>query len=345
LQYSWSGTHAFETAAIPKAAGDKLRMASAAQIKVLLWLACAGQGRFDANACAATCGVSPAVCEECLQYWVQEGLVTVSGSAAVRTAVAPAPSVEVKSEPTPPVAMPAPLLAGDPSAAQRATRDEALRVKAEDPSFSMLLDTAASKLGKILSPSDLTMFLYLYRELALPPEVILMVIGYAVQNGKGKIAYIEKTALGWHEEGIRTFEAAEAHIRRLEQCKDAWERMSDRYDLSTVRPTFAQKDTVRRWIFEWELPHEVIDEIVACTKEKTGKLQFAYADRLAERLYAGGVTTAQAAREELSSAKSTEKPKTSRARMKTATDRAPSYDMAEYEKLVKRHRPTPPKED
>ena len=345
MQYSWSGTHAFETAAIPRAAGQKLRMASAQQMKVLLWLACAGQGQFDADACAAACGVSPTVCEECLQYWVQEGLVTVSGKGSTRAAVVAPSFGEAVFTPTEQPAAPTIPVAGEVLAPQRPTREEALRVKAADAAYSMLLDTAAAKLGKILSPSDLSVFLYLYREPQLPPEVILMVIGYAVQNGKGKMAYIEKTAIGWHEEGIRTFEAAESHIRHLEQCKDAWERLSEWLDLSAVRPTFAQKDTARRWIFEWALSREVIEEIIAATKEHTGKLQFAYADRLAERLHACGITTAAAAKEELSPTKKPEKQKTSRARMKTATDRAPSYDIAEYEKLVKRHRPTPPKED
>ena len=100
-----------------------------------------------------------------------------------------------------------------------------------------------------------------------------------------------------------------------------------------------------RWMFEWKLEREVIETALAVTVEKTGKLQIAYADRLAEQLHACGVTTAEQARAELTAEKPKPKSKTSRGRMKTAEDRAPSYDIAEYEKMVRRHRPTPPKED
>lgn len=349
MQYSWAKEHAFETASIPRAVAQQMKLASAPQLRVLLWLACAGQGQFDAEVCAAACGVSPAVCEECVRYWVGVGVVTTEGDVAT-TIVKPSEAMPVVTEVTSPPAkgasvFVAPLLTEKTTVADRPSREEALRVKAQDGAFAMLLDTAASKLGKMLSPSDISLFLYLYRDLALPVEVILMIIGYAVQNGKGKMAYIEKTALGWVQDGINTFEAADAHLRRLEQRARAWDMLCEWRALADVRPTVAQKEAACRWIFEWELPREVIEAVLDFTIEKTGKLQFSYADRVAERLHACGIKTAQAAKAELTTEKAPAKKTTSRARMKTANDRAPSYDIAEYEKMVRRHRPTPPKED
>lgn len=343
MQYMWGRACAFDMAAIPKAAAQQLRLASAPQIKVLLWLACAGQGQFDAAMCAAACGVSPAVCEEAFAYWVQCGVIDATVSVTQQTVPEPVPA-PTPTEPTE-TAPTETTLAGATTPATYPSRTQVLQKKAEDAAFSALLETAAVKLGKILSPSDMSVFLYLYRELSLPPEVILMAIGYAVQNGKGKMAYIEKTAIGWAEDGITTFEAADAHLQKLEQCVQAWDKLCEWHELTAMRPTVAQKEIARRWIFEWQLPREVIDVIVNVTVEKTGKLQMAYADRIAERLHALGITSAAAAKEELTAEKKPAKKAPSKSRMKTATDRAPSYNISDYEKMVRRHRPTPPKED
>ena len=356
LQYTWGKACQFDMAAIPKAAAQQLRLASAPQIKVLVWLACAGQGRFDAAVCAAACGVSPAVCEEAFAYWMQGGVIDATVCTPAETATAsesapsPVPAIPVAPAPEPnePTPTPTPAvgtLGGAPACAAYPSRAQAVQKKAEDAAFSALLETAAVKLGKILSPSDMSVFLYLYRELALPPEVILMVIGYAVQNGKGKMAYIEKTAIGWAEDGITTFEAADAHLQKLEQCAQAWDTLCEWHEPSVARPTVAQKEIARRWIIEWQFPREVVDVIVEVTVKKTGKFQMAYADRIAERLHALGITSAAAAREELTAEKKPTKKAPSKSRMKTATDRAPSYNIADYEKMVRRHRPTPPKED
>ncbi len=350
----WGRACAFDMAAIPKAAAQQLRLASAPQVKVLLWLACAGQGQFDAAVCAAACGVSPAVCEEAFAYWMQCGVIDATVSVPSATAAAPvslpvpapvtAPPVTEPKE-TAPTKPTATTLSGATSPATYPSRTQVLQKKAEDAAFSALLETAAVKLGKILSPSDMSVFLYLYQELSLPPEVILMAIGYAVQNGKGKMAYIEKTAIGWAEDGINTFEAADAHLQKLEQCTQAWDKLCEWHELSVMRPTVAQKEIARRWIFEWQLSREVVDVIVNVTVEKTGKFQMAYADRIAERLHALGITSAAAAKEELTAEKKPAKKAPSKSRMKTATDRAPSYNISDYEKMVRRHRPTPPKED
>lgn len=345
LQYAWERPYAFDTAAIPKAAAEQLRLASAPQVKVLVWLACAGQGQFDAAACAAACGVSPAMCEEALRYWVQCGLIAAEELPVHTAAPIPAPVTVPTDDTVPPEKAAAATLGGAPSAAAYPSRAEVIRRKDEDAAFSVLLETAAAKLGKILSPSDMSVFLYLYRELSLPPEVILMVIGYAVQNGKGKMAYIEKTAIGWAEEGINTFETADAHLRKLEQCRQAWDMLCEWQGLDIVRPTVAQKETARRWIFEWEMPREVIETVIAYATEKTGKFQMSYADRIMERLHALNIGTADAAKAELTAEKKPTKKKSPGARMKTAKDRAPSYDISEYEKMVRRHRPTPPKEE
>lgn len=344
MQYTWDSRAAFEMAALPKAAAGHLKLASALHLRVLVWLCCVGQGRFEASACSVACGAAPELCEEALAYWVEQGLVVLEGMPPkALTATAPVLPASPPAEKEAPVSIPV-TLPQSPLPASRPDRQEVLHVTATDERFAFLLETAASKLGKMLSPADMAVYLYLYRDVAMPPEVILMIIGYAVKNGKARLSYIEKTALNWAEDGITTIAAADAHLCHLEHCAEAWERVCRIGNVTIDRPTVKQKETACRWVYEWQMPDEVIEAAVAYTVEKTGKLQIPYADRLLEKLHEDGVTTAAAAKEALIPKKATSKPKHA-ARMKTAKDRPPSFDLGEYEELALRHRPQLPTQE
>lgn len=347
MQYTWNGACAFEMASIPKAVAGKLKLASPLQLRVLLWLSCVGQGRFDAASCSVACGGLPDACEEALRYWVAEGLITVkddggvSSSSTAFTATPVAPAQETMTiTPTPSAPV---LLPEGASAATRPSRTEVLDVQAHDERFAFLLHTAAEKLGKALSPADMAVYLHLYSGIGLPPEVILMIIGYAVKNGKARLSYIEKTALNWAEQGINTMDAADAHLCRLERLDTAWKQVCEWTNTEVARPTLAQKEAACRWLHEWGVSRKIVELVVEHTVNKLGKFQVNYIDRILERFHADGINTVDAAREALEPAKP--EPKKRTARMKTAEDRAPSFDLGDYEAMALRHRPRPPKQE
>lgn len=341
MQYTWDSHAAFEMAAMPKAAAGKLKLASKIQLQVLMWLCCVGQGRFDAAACAVAVGVAPELCEEALAYWVEEGLVVLEGVPA-KGMNAPVAIPAPVEKPAP--ATPAPItLPEKPQVGPRPTQAETVRAMNEDAAFYFMVQTVSSRLGKAVTPNDYISLYYIYRDYKLPPEVILMIIGYAVKNGKTSLAYIEKTAINWAENGINTIAAADAHLCRMEHMREAIERVCRIGEMTIERPTIKQKETACRWVYDWAMPDEVIAVALAVTAENTGKISFAYTDKLLERLREEGVTTAQAAKEALTPKKPPKKTKSS-GRMKTAVDRPPSFDLGEYEELALRNRPQMPQE-
>lgn len=79
-------------------------------------------------------------------------------------------------------------------------------------------------LGKVLSPADLKILYTLFDFLALPPEVILTLTGWCVEQAKQKgpgrkptLTQIRREAYKWQKAGIDTLEAADAHLHRLSQ--------------------------------------------------------------------------------------------------------------------------------
>ncbi|MBR5134388.1 MAG: DnaD domain protein [Clostridia bacterium] len=343
MRYTWDGACAFEMAAIPKAAADQLKLANPFHLRVLIWLCCVGQGTFDAAACAKACGVSPEVCLEAMEYWSGRGLIRYEASETPAAPVAQ-PVVVQSAVAQPVVAQPALTVepVAPPSAPNYPSRTEVYEAIENDKAYAAFLQTAEQKLGRWLSEADKRVFLYLYQELKLPPEVILMVIGYAVKNGKAKLTYIEKTAIGWVEDGITTIAAADEFLCRIERRESAWAQLSEWCEHLGPRPTLKQKETAARWIAEWGFTKELLEPVIAYTVETLGTFQMPYCDRILERLHAEGVKTPEQVKENLTKATVTAAPKKRSSRMKTASDRAPSYDLDQYEEMAMRHRPRLP---
>ena len=69
MEYRWNPEQMAEVFVLPAAVADRhIRLAGPTQLKVLLWLARSGRGSFDAAACSAAIGYSPADCADAVQY-------------------------------------------------------------------------------------------------------------------------------------------------------------------------------------------------------------------------------------------------------------------------------------
>ena len=94
---------------------------------------------------------------------------------------------------------------------------------AGEATFSALADEVERRLGKKLSTPDLKTLFTLYDHLALPPEVILLIVGWCQREteqkyGPGRkpfLSSIRKEAFRWARAGIDTADAAEAHLKKL----------------------------------------------------------------------------------------------------------------------------------
>jgi DNA replication protein DnaD len=134
----------------------------------------------------------------------------------------------VAAAPLPPAAPPVP---GVPP-----VREELPEYRAEDirreidngTVFSSLVREAEKSLGRLLSSEDLIKLFGIYDSLGLPPEVILHLVTYCIDEyrrryGPGKVPtlrYIEKAAYTWEREGIFTLQDAERYLKRQESRRN-----------------------------------------------------------------------------------------------------------------------------
>jgi len=142
----------------------------------------------------------------------------------------------------------------------------------EGSPFSHLVSELERRLGRRLSPSDLQTLLILYDYLALPPEVILMLSNWCMEEiekkyGKGRkptLNQIKKEAFRWHRQGVDTLEGAETHLHSLTLRRDGANRLLPLVGI--VGRTAVEAE--RRYLEPWaEMGFE--DEAIRLAYEKT----------------------------------------------------------------------------
>lgn len=215
-----------------------------------------------------------------------------------------------------------------PAAVKPQLKEVIARQKAS-PEFDYLLQTASSRLGKAISPGDMETLLYLYDTAGIPIEVILMVIEYAVAQGKTGMRYVEKVALDWADKGIDTISAAEQHLCRLERRRHAWEQVRSLLGIA-LSGTAAQIDAAEKWICEWHIQEDLLRLAYTQCVEKIGKFNSSYVDKILEHWRLDGIDTAEKALVVLDKAaqKSKDKPR-----------RETSFDLDAYTEMEMNYTP------
>lgn len=280
--------------AVPAAVADRhLKFCSEAQLKVLLLALRQGQSPVDTAGIAGRLGLTEAEVDDCLQYW-QEAQLFTEGSAPQPEKAGPAPAEPPKKtveEGVTTIRSRGHLSPGEVNALLR-----------EDKRFAGLAAELEKARGSVLSPSEREILAYLCGSLELTPEYLLVAAAYCRDRGKKKMSYLEKMVAGWLEEGIDTYEKAEIHIRRLTRQEDDEGRIRRLFGLPERALTAREKACINRWCGEYMTPDALIKLAYDRAVEATGKVSFAYIDKVLAAWTAKGITTVEAAEAERTAA-------------------------------------------
>lgn len=280
--------------AVPAAVADRhLKFCSEAQLKVLLLALRQGQSPVDTAGIAGRLGLTETEVDDCLQYW-QEAQLFTEGSAPQPEKAEPAPAEPPKKtveEGITTIRSRGHLSPGEVNALLR-----------EDKRFAGLAAELEKARGSVLSPSEREILAYLCGSLELTPEYLLVAAAYCRDRGKKKMSYLEKMVAGWLEEGIDTYEKAEVHIRRLTRQEDDEGRIRRLFGLPERALTAREKACINRWCGEYMTPDALIRLAYDRAVEATGKVSFAYIDKVLAAWTAKGITTVEAAEAERTAA-------------------------------------------
>ena len=186
-----------------------------------------------------------------------------------------------------------------PDAARHLTVADMRRELEAGSGFSIVVEEAQRSLGTILSPDDLIRLLGIYDHLNMPPEVILQLITYCINESKrtrgGRtpgMRYIEKVAYTWAREGILTLERAEEYIKDLEAKRSIYGEIKKVLQIRDREFSSSERKYVDGWIV---LGYDASAVEIAYDRTilRTGRLSWNYLDSILHRWHTLGLHTVQ----------------------------------------------------
>ena len=155
------------------------------------------------------------------------------------------------------------------------------------PEVMRMYQSAQQKLGKMLNHNDMSLLFSFHDWLGLPVDVIELLLSYCTANGHTGMRYIEKVALSWAEDGINTAEKA---VEYIELRKTGFREIMKAFGQNRL-PVEKEEAIMKKWLQEYHLPMDVVKMACERTVLQTGKVSFAYADKILANWKAVGVKT------------------------------------------------------
>ena len=182
---------------------------------------------------------------------------------------------------------------------QYTTRDIAERSR-EDPRFAALVTEAQRALGHILNTNDLKILFSLYDYLALPPEVIMMLLNYCVgmyPTGRPpSMRQIEKEGYEWANREILTFEQAEKYIAESQMRREKLYQAARVIGITDRTPGPTEKKYLSEWI-EMGFDEEMIALAYDRSLTNTGKRSWKYMNGIFKQWHEKGLHTPEDVRD------------------------------------------------
>ena len=224
--------------------------------------------------------------EKALAFWRGADIVVPDGkkSAARKAPVRPAEPEEEKE-----VKKPARVDAEEPPFYSSVELADAAE---RNPRFKDLTAFAEEKLGKVLNTSEVAKLYSFLDYLKLPAEVIMLSIEDCASRGKGSLRYVAAQLNGFANEGICTYEAAEAHFARraaFDQYAGTVRRLFGTGDRSF---TAKEKEAIDLWQ-KWGYGEDVLELAFEKTVSSAKKPTVVYMHKVLESWHQNGWLTAE----------------------------------------------------
>lgn len=285
------------TYAIPTDVADKyLKIATHIQLKVLLYFMRNISDGIDSQKISDALRLDINETEDALLFWQQCGILTGA------TPKEEPKTVVVKST------LP--------------SRTDVIKRGLEDKQLMFLLREAQLKFGRNLKQNESQLLVSLYDDHGMDPSVILLLLGYAVREGKCNLTFVKKTATHWLESGVETIMDAENLIAEAAKQNLAWSVVQSAFGIERRNPSTKEAELSNLWVNEWKISTELLKAAYdACVDAKT-KLSMPYVAKIIESWHKDGITNP----EQISAKKKNVKPQ--------GKNDFAGYDLDLFEKML-----------
>ena len=168
----------------------------------------------------------------------------------------------------------------------------------QNSAFPALLSEVEIAMGKRLSPADTRTLLELYDHVALPPEVILQLVIWQIQeyedkHGPGRrprMSTIRTAAYRWRASGVDTLEAAEAYLKKLAYYRSREGELLAAAGVTGRKAAAGERKYLTAWA-EMGFPAETVAMAYDRTLTNTGSMKWPYCNAILKRWHAAGLHT------------------------------------------------------
>ena len=165
-------------------------------------------------------------------------------------------------------------------------------------SFPGLVGEVQRRLGKVLSTADLKTLYTLYDFLALPAEVICLLVSWCVEDmehkygvgHKPRMTQIRKEAFAWHRLGLDTMENAEAHLKRQAQLRGRERSILPLVGIQGRVPVDGERKFIAAWV-DMGFPDEAIRLAYEKTVFKKQSMSWPYMNSILRSWHQKGLHT------------------------------------------------------
>lgn len=163
------------------------------------------------------------------------------------------------------------------------------------PAFQALVSFAQERLETVLNPSGLGRLYAFVDYLKMPTDVIMLVIEDCVSRDKKSLRYITKMLTSFQDEGIDTYEKAEAWLLARKESVLYEKHVRTLFGLGERKLSRAESEMVETWRKSFEFGKDMLDAAYEKTVGSAKTPSIKYMHKILESWYLAGATTPQEA--------------------------------------------------
>ncbi len=199
--------------------------------------------------------------------------------------------------------------------------------------LKQMLRLSQEVLGKTLTTQDTKTLYWIYQNLKLPIEVILVLLEYCVSINKRNMSYIEQVAVSWSDRGINTLEEADKFMNEQAEKKNSYSSLKRIFGINSRDFTSIELNYLNTWTSVYNMTEEMIALAYEYCILRINKLSFPYMDKIIENWFENGIKTIMDAEKDNESFKSKADKKSGEFDLLKTEETADEFEKLMWEKL------------
>ncbi len=165
---------------------------------------------------------------------------------------------------------------------KKSLSEEQVTFYSQQENIQQLFRLAEKKLAKTLSYKDRDILISLYENYGMSLELIAVLFTYCIENGKNNLNYIEKIAIDWYENNIDSVEKVENYLKIY---NNDFKKIMSFFGIRNRTPDKREETFMKKWLLEYKMPLNIIEEACIRANRKTGNPSFDYANSILTNWY------------------------------------------------------------